>query len=159
MKTRPRLNTPHQFKWSGILLLGFALAAVYALATPLTQAAGSQPVERTIHVRASSFEYTPATIRVNRGDIVTLEIESTDVVHGIAIDGYDLRLDAEPGKISRLTFTADRSGVFRFRCPVTCGALHPFMIGKLYVGNNSLYWGAMLAAGLAAVVGLWSVRK
>ena len=24
---------------------------------------------------ASSFEYTPATIRVNRGDIVTLEIE------------------------------------------------------------------------------------
>ena len=140
-------------------MLGFALAAIYALAAPLAQAAGSQPVERTIHIQASSFEYTPATIRVNRGDIITLEIESTDVVHGIAIDGYDLRIDADPGQTARLTFTADRSGVFRFRCPVTCGAMHPFMIGKLYVGNNSLYWGALLAAVLAAVVGLRSVRK
>jgi heme/copper-type cytochrome/quinol oxidase subunit 2 len=153
------MKPPHQRKWSGILFLGFALAAIYALAAPLALAAGSLPVERTIHIQASSFEYTPATIRVNRGDIITLEIESTDVVHGISIDGYDLRIDADPGQTARLTFTADRSGVFRFRCPVTCGALHPFMIGKLYVGNNSLYWGAMLAAVLAAVVGLWSVRK
>ena len=81
-------------------------------------------------------------------------------MHGIAIDGYDLRIDADPGQTARLTFTADRSGVFRFRCPVTCGALHPFMIGKLYVGNNSLYWGAMLAAVAGSrCVGLWSVRK
>ena len=141
------------------MLLGFALAAIFALAAPLANAAGSQPVERTIHIQASSFEYAPAILRVNRGDRVTLEIESTDVVHGIAIDGYDLRVDAEPGQTATLTFTANRSGVFRFRCPVTCGALHPFMIGKLYVGANPLYWGAMLAAVLAVVVGLWSARR
>jgi heme/copper-type cytochrome/quinol oxidase subunit 2 len=142
-----------------ILVLGFSLAAMFALVAPLAWAASSQPVERTIHIKASSFEYSPATIRVNRGDRVTLEIEATDVVHGIAIDGYDLRVDAEPGQTARLTFVADRSGVFRFRCPVTCGALHPFMIGKLYVGSNPLYWGAMLAAVVAVVIGLRSVRR
>jgi heme/copper-type cytochrome/quinol oxidase subunit 2 len=148
---------PHkrQFAW----LLGVVLAALFLLAAPLASAAESQPKERTIHIQASSFEYSPATIRVNRGDRVTLEIEATDVMHGIAIDGYDLRVDAEPGHTARLTFVADQSGVFRFRCPVTCGALHPFMIGKLYVGGNPLYWGAMLAAAVAVIFGLWSVRK
>jgi heme/copper-type cytochrome/quinol oxidase subunit 2 len=140
-------------------VLGGVLVALALLGAPLAAAAGSQPEERTIRIRASSFEYSPATIRVNRGDLVTLEIEATDVMHGIAIDGYDLRVDAEPGNIARLTFVADRSGVFRFRCSVTCGALHPFMIGKLYVGSNPLYWGAMLAAVAAVVIGLWSVRK
>jgi heme/copper-type cytochrome/quinol oxidase subunit 2 len=150
---------PIYHRWRISLMLGIILAAIAALSAPLVKAAGSQPVERTIHIKASNFEYVPATIRVNRGDHVTLEIEATDVVHGIAIDGYDLRVDAEPGQTARLTFTADRSGVFRFRCPVTCGALHPFMIGKLYVGTNPLYWGAMLAAVLAVVIGLWSGRK
>ena len=146
-------------RWRSCLVPGVAMAVMLGLAVPLVRAAGNTPVERTIRIKASSFEYTPAIIRVNRGDRVTLEVESTDVVHGLAIDGYDLRVDAEPGQTARLTFTADRSGVFRFRCPVTCGALHPFMIGKLYVGSNPLYWGAMLTAVLAVVVGLWSVRK
>jgi heme/copper-type cytochrome/quinol oxidase subunit 2 len=145
--------------WRNGLLLGILLAAIALLIAPPTRAASSQPVERTIHIKASSFEYSPAIIRVHRGDRVTLEIEATDVVHGVAIDGYDLHVVAEPGQIARLTFTADRSGVFRFRCPVTCGALHPFMIGKLYVGSNPLYWGAMFAAALAVVIGLWSGRK
>jgi heme/copper-type cytochrome/quinol oxidase subunit 2 len=137
-----------------------ALSMLFLVAAPLAASAGSQPAERTIHIRASSFEYSPPTIRVNPGDLVTLEIEATDVMHGIAIDGYNLRVDAEPGQTARLTFVADRPGAFRFRCPVTCGALHPFMIGKLYVGGgNSLYWGAMLAAVLAVVIGLWSVGK
>ena len=146
-------------RWRGALLLGFTLVLICFGAAPLARAASSRPVERTIYIQASSFEYNPAIIRVNRGDRVTLEIEATDVMHGIAIDGYDLRVDAEPGQIARLTFVADRSGVFRLRCPVTCGALHPFMIGKLYVGSNPLYWGSMLAAVLAVVIGLWSARK
>ena len=57
-----------------------------------------------------------------------------------------------------LTFVADHAGSFRFRCSVTCGPLHPFMIGKLYVGPNwTLLRGSALAV-LAAVAGLWLVR-
>jgi hypothetical protein len=51
-----------------------------------------------------------------------------------------------------LTFVADRPGTFRLRCSVTCGAMHPFMIGKLQVGNNNLLLrGSGLALLLVAV--------
>ena len=45
-------------------------------------------------------------------------------------------VEADPGKTQTLTFVADKPGSFRFRCNVTCGAMHPFMIGKLTVGTN-----------------------
>ncbi len=118
-----------------------------------------QPTEHHFRIKASSFEYYPAIIRVNPGDRVTLELVSTDVVHGIYIDGYDLELIADPGKTARLSFTADQPGTFRFRCSVTCGALHPFMIGKLYVGPNTFLWKALGIATLVAFAGLWMVKK
>jgi cytochrome c oxidase subunit 2 len=110
-------------------------------------------------VEARSFEYTPAVLRVNPGDRVTIELVPMDVVHGIFIDGYSLELHADPGQTSKLTFIADRPGTFRFRCSVTCGALHPFMIGKLQVGPNSLFWRGAGLAILVAIAGVWRLRR
>ena len=47
---------------------------------------------------ARSFEYAPPTIQVNQGDRLTIELSSTDVVHGLYIDGYDLDVVADWGK-------------------------------------------------------------
>jgi heme/copper-type cytochrome/quinol oxidase subunit 2 len=74
-----------------------------------------------------------------------------DVVHGFYLDGYGVSVTADPGQTARLTFTADRSGSFRFRCNITCGALHPFMIGKLQVGPNT--W-LLRAIGLTLLAAL-----
>ena len=80
-------------------------------------------------------------------------MRDNDVVHGLYVDGYDVSVEADPGQTKSLTFTADKPGSFRFRCNITCGAMHPFMIGKLYVGsNNWLYRSIGLA--LLAVVGV-----
>lgn len=132
-----------------------ALLAGLALAFAPLPAGYDTPRERSFHIRASSYEYSPSVIRANPGDRVTLFLTSTDVVHGIYIDGYDLDLVADPGQTKSLTFTADRRGSFRLRCSVTCGALHPFMIGKLVVGKNWLLWRAgaisLLAAGSVLV--------
>jgi len=98
------------------------------------------PIDRNFQVAASSFEFSPAELNVNPGDRVTIELVATDVVHGLYIDGYDLEVSAEPGQIATLTFVADRPGSFRTRCSVTCGNMHPFMIGKLNVGPNMLLW-------------------
>ncbi len=95
------------------------------------------PTQRTFRVEASQFAYAPAVLEVNPGDTVTIELVSTDVVHGLYLDGYRVSVTADPGQTVRLTFTADKAGSFRFRCNVTCGALHPFMIGKLQVGANT----------------------
>jgi heme/copper-type cytochrome/quinol oxidase subunit 2 len=119
----------------------------------------TMPVERTFQIEASQFAYTPAVLSVNPGDQVTIELLATDVVHGLSIDDYKLETTSDPGQTARLTFVADRQGSFRFRCTVTCGNLHPFMIGKLQVGQNELLWRGALLAGLALIAGVWGVRK
>ena len=119
----------------------------------------AEPVERTFQIEASQFAYSPAILSVNPGDQVTIELLATDVVHGLSIDGYKLETTSDPGQTARLTFVADRQGSFRFRCTVTCGNLHPFMIGKLQVGQNELLWRGALLAGLALIAGVWGARK
>ena len=129
--------------WVVIGLAGAALALAPAPTWP------TAPTERHIHIEASSFEYAPAAVSVNPGDRVTIELAARDVVHGWYLDGYDLNLTADPGQPARLSFVADRPGAFRFRCSVTCGPLHPFMIGKLNVGPN---WGLWRGTGLAVLI-------
>lgn len=116
------------------------------------------PQERIFRIDAQQFAYSPSELVVNPGDGVTIQLVSTDVVHGLYIDGYDLAVEADPGQAATLTFTADKQGSFRFRCNVTCGAMHPFMIGKLTVGRND--W-LLRSTGLAviAVLGILTLVK
>jgi plastocyanin len=141
-----------RWRWMLMAWLGLAVATVPA------PAGSNSPVERTIRVEASSYEYAPAILKANPGDRVTLELASTDVVHGIYIDGYELELRADPGQTQEVTFVADKEGSFRLRCSVTCGPLHPFMIGKLQVGQNWLLWRSVVLAFLGIFAILWLRR-
>ena len=140
----------------GVITL--ALAVIVILVAPMPSH-GPEPVERTLRIEASSFSYAPATVQVNTGDRVTIELVATDVVHGLYIDGYDLSLTADPGQTARLSFVADKPGSFRFRCSVTCGPLHPFMVGKLMVGRNRLLWRAAALTVLVAAGGLLLAKR
>lgn len=154
-RATPRLDRGRSSRITRYSLLFFLALALAFLPAPASLAA---PTDRRIRLEASSFEYAPAAIAVNPGDRVTLEITSADVVHGLYLDGYDLNVIAEPGQTARLTFVADRAGAFRFRCSVTCGALHPFMIGKLTVGPNWLLYRAVGLSVLSVIAGLWLVK-
>ncbi len=134
--------------WQWLVWLGMGAIIIFAPAP----AGAIAPQERTFRVHASAYQYSPATIHVNTGDQVTIELISTDVVHGIYIDGYGLSQTADPGQAERLSFTANQPGTFRLRCSVTCGALHPFMTGKLVVGSNTLIWRSASLALLALAV-------
>lgn len=147
-----RLSIKHG-SWLVLSLL--ALAVVFA---PLPVGT-AVPTSRTVRLEASSFEFSPAVVAVNPGDQVTIELAATDVTHGLYLDGYDLEIMAEPGQTAVLTFTADKTGAFRFRCSVTCGALHPFMIGKLKVGPNLLLWRGMALSLLAVVFGGFVMKR
>ena len=122
-----------------------------ALLAPLP-VMGAAPQERHVTISARSFAFELGTVRVNRGDRVIVDLESTDVVHGLYVDGYGVATQAESDRPGQLTFVADRSGAFRFRCNVACGNLHPFMIVKLVVGPN-LIWLRAIAATLITAVG------
>lgn len=120
-------------------LLLFMMAGLVVAFAPLPVPPAT-PQERIFTIDARQYAYSPPELKVNAGDTVTIQLVSTDVVHGLYVDDYDVSVEADPGQTATLTFIADKAGSFRFRCNVTCGAMHPFMIGKLNVGtNNWLY--------------------
>jgi len=147
------MKTMRWLRWA--VFVGLILVVWF---TPFP-AAATTPTEHTFQIEAKRFEYSPAILTVNPGDRVTIELTATDVVHGLSIDGYNLATTADPGQTASLTFVADRQGSFRFRCTVTCGNMHPFMIGKLNVGQNTLLWRAFALSGLALVGGAWVLKK
>jgi heme/copper-type cytochrome/quinol oxidase subunit 2 len=126
------------------------LLAAAALLLPLPVAAGA-PAEHHLQLNARMFAFDPHRVRVGLGDQVTITLVSEDVVHGVFVDGYGVDIWAEPGKPATATFIADRLGKFRFRCSVSCGAMHPFMIGELVVGPNLPFWRAAAALLIVAV--------
>ena len=140
-------------------LLLFATAGLVVAFAPLPVRSVA-PQERIFQIDARQYAYSPSEIHVNPGDIITFELVSTDVVHGLYVDGYGVSVEADPGQTATLSFVADRPGSFRFRCNVTCGAMHPFIIGKLTVGaNHWLYRGIGLAILSALGVLMWTKRK
>ena len=144
---------------SYLSFLLFATAGLVVAFAPLP-VRSVVPKERTFRIDARQYAYSPSELHVNPGDMVTFELVSTDVVHGLYVDGYGVSLEADPGQTATLTFVADRPGSFRFRCNITCGAMHPFMIGKLTVGaNHWLYRGIGLAILATLGVIMWTKRK
>ncbi len=126
------------------------LLVAAALLIPLPLAAASAQA-RTIDIQARAFSYDPGTIQVHRGDTVTVKLEAMDAMHGLAIDGYNVDIHAEPGQSAQATFVVDHEGTFKFRCSVTCGALHPFMIGQLQVTPDLPLARALVAMAIAAL--------
>lgn len=143
----PKLPWSHRRLAIALATAGLLLVAVIA-PLPIGSAA---PQARTVSVRARQFAYEPGTIHVNRGDTVTINLESMDAVHGLFIDSYDVNINAEPGRSAQATFVASRPGAFRLRCSVSCGALHPFMIGEMVVEPNLPFARSLLLTVIAAV--------
>jgi heme/copper-type cytochrome/quinol oxidase subunit 2 len=136
-----------------IFLLLLAIAGLVVAFAPLP-VQSIAPQERTFRIEAGQFAYSPSDLKVNPGDTVTIQLVSTDVVHGLYVDGYDISVEADPGQTATLAFIADKPGSFRFRCNVTCGAMHPFMIGKLNVGSNNWFFRSigLIALGMVGVM-------
>ncbi len=137
-------------------LITFALLALGVLLVPLPEM--NKPITRHITLNANQFEFTPGRVHVNRGDRVIITLTASDVVHGFYLDGYGLKTRVEPGVPQKIEFVADRTGKFRYRCAVSCGSLHPFMIGELVVDSNIPFWrsmGLVLLAAIGMLVYLW----
>ena len=141
------------------VLLGAASVAAAATAAITVTGRPVVPTDRVLDVTARSFAFEPAVLRVNEGDRVTLRLRSSDVVHGFYLDGHDIDATVYPLRrefevrsaraqqaTEAFTFTASRPGKYRYRCSITCGAMHPFMVGELIVEPNRLWPGAAAAA-------------
>lgn len=65
----------------------------------------------------STYRWDPGTIVVNQGDRVTLEIVGINGdEHPFTIEGYWISDVVRRGRITRVTFLADKAGIFKVIC-------------------------------------------
>ncbi len=99
----------------------------------IPQAGGGTGNVVEINMTAKDWAFDPGTITVHKGDTVKLHITSLDVTHGFALPDYGINEQIVPGQTTDITFVADHSGTFGFRCSVICGEGHRQMTGTLVV--------------------------
>lgn len=107
--------------------------------------------DRLFEIKAKRFEYNPNIIKVNKGDRVRIRLISEDVTHGFYLDGYGLETKTHPGQDGSLVFIAEKAGRFAFRCSVTCGEFHPYMVGYLVVEPNLRFYAFGLLTFVIAI--------
>lgn len=66
-------------------------------------------------------------IRLPRGDTAEIMLTSSNVIHSFWIPALAGKVDMIPGRVTRLTVTPTRTGVYRGVCAEYCGASHTRM--------------------------------
>ena len=112
-----------------------ALATGLALVAGAAMGAGvlAQGHERVVKVVARKWVFMPSTIELKKGEPVTLEFTSPEVVMGFNAPDFKVRADIIPGQVAKVRFTPDKAGTFTFLCDIFCGDGHEQMSGTLLV--------------------------
>ena len=114
------------------LALGFVIAC--GGGGFLTAAWASQVQQgKVIKVVAQRFVFTPSEITLKKGEPVTFELVTRDVLMGFNAPDFATRTDIPPGMTMHVSFTPTKTGTFTFLCDVFCGAGHENMNGVIKV--------------------------
>jgi cytochrome c oxidase subunit 2 len=81
-----------------------------------------------IEIVAKRFFYDPGEITVRKGDQVILALRSVDVTHGLEIKELGVRTEIRKGRVTEVSFTAEKPGKFVGKCIHFCGSGHGSMI-------------------------------
>nr|QIV24590.1 cytochrome c oxidase subunit II [Bifidoprionus rufus] len=58
---------------------------------------------------------------------IRLMVTAADVIHSWAVPSLGVKIDATPGRLNQVSFSASRTGLFFGQCSEICGANHSFM--------------------------------
>jgi len=116
-----------------IMIFVLAVSAGLGVLAYPTQSAPRTDDVKVISITAKKFDFTPSEITVKKGVPVALELTSSDRVHGFSLPDFKLTARIEPGKVTRVLFTPDKTGEFTFSCNIFCGSGHEDMAGRLIV--------------------------
>ncbi len=117
------------------LLLSIAVLVVCSAPAPRPAAV------RTFNIveRQFTFAITPSPFVVNAGDTVTLNVSTSDVIHGFFLENYVPSTQIRPGSARSFTFTANTAGTFAYFCTESsCGSGHGLMVGTFIVNAAPL---------------------
>ena len=117
-----------------LLAFGLLSCASVQKVVPMESVPPDAPAQ-TIEVTAQKYHFTPEEIRVMRGTVVRLVLQSLDTEHGIAIPRYGIDVDIPNKGQGTVTveFYAREPGIYDFHCSNFCGLGHWGMDGKVIV--------------------------
>ena len=87
------------------------------------------------------------SLHVPMNQPVLLTIASQDVIHSFFIPAFRVKVDAVPGRYTKMWFTATKPGVYKLFCTEYCGTLHSAMIGTVTVMEPEEYQAWLTGAG------------
>jgi len=93
-----------------------------------------------IHARMSeNGGWNPAVIQANVNEPIHLRLTSDDVVHGFSVGQMEMEgVNILPGKVTDVTLTFGKPGIYTFFCTRWCGLNHWRMRGTIEVSGSNL---------------------
>ena len=115
------------------LVVGVAFGCVFLAGMTATALTGVAQTPQVIKVSVKKFEYSVTQITVRKGVPVVIELTSLDRQHGFSLPAFGMRGDVNPGEVTRIAFTPDKTGTFEYLCDIFCGEGHEDVTGTLIV--------------------------
>lgn len=97
-------------------------------------AAAAVPVEmRTVRVDADNWSFTPTTLRLKKGQDVTVQLVGKAGIHSFTATDLGINQAISPGKTVNVKIPTEKTGTFEFRCAIPCGEGHKAMKGQIII--------------------------
>ena len=115
--------------------LGISVPGCVTNVKPFTEGQLIQvaPGRYEAHVVSKTFSFKPGRLKVPKGSVVDFYVTSTDVVHGMYIDGTEVNLMAIPGAVTYAQARFEKPGKFQILCHEFCGLGHQDMAAVVEV--------------------------
>lgn len=97
------------------------------------------PEEDRFRLNSGAYLQTAERLDIPVNAKVALEITSEDVIHSFHVSNLGGKIDAVPGRTTRLWLQADRTGEFKGQCFEFCGDGHADMLINVVVHPESEY--------------------
>lgn len=95
-----------------------ASATPTAVVSPSASASPAVSV-KTFNVSGKPFSFSPAEMKVKKGDTVKIIFKNEQGMHDLVVDGYNARTKVlQVGQSETIQFVADKTGTFEYYCSV-----------------------------------------
>lgn len=103
-----------------VLLVSVAAQPLDRLgAVPSAAEGQDQGQVREFTIIGNNYAFSPASIQVNKNDLVKITFTAQDIPHSFTIEEYRIVKRASAGQTVTLEFRADQAGRFTYFCNLT----------------------------------------
>jgi cytochrome c oxidase subunit 2 len=104
-----------------------ACSVLFLLCLTTSSHSRAEDTHRTIEIHAKRYSFSPAEITIEKGEKVTLVLNTDDVAHSLVIRGLNVNKEIAKGHPVKIVISSDKEGDFAGQCGRFCGSGHGMM--------------------------------